>query len=260
VRKHCRSGLLRPAVNPDGTLNPDKADAILSTQLTRPGGPPPALADARKRKLLIQVVVLADEVAELRGGLVPPADVVALERALFAAAAQILGEMILPLGAELAGAPAHTAFTKLDAATFDALTALSEADLVWTAPLGAGEGAGEAERVVADAATPPDELDGVGLAARKAALEAERLEILRAKSRGELVEIETEAARLSGPILNCRTAALALAHKFAPSFQHLTREEAAALLRDAILEVVDHLETTNISTAELRDAVDDPGT
>jgi hypothetical protein len=254
VRKHVQSGLLTPALTPDRKIMSDVADVILVKELTRPSGPPPALADARKRKLLIQTVILADEVLDLRAGLVPPADVRALERATFTAAAEILAKMIVPLALSLAGAPPHAAFTKLEAATFDALTMFSAADIVGEVPLGAGE----AEEA-APAAMPLDEMDAVGLAACKAGLEAQRLEILRAKARGELVEIEAEFERLSGPILNCRTAVLGLAHKFAPSFQHLTGEEATTLLKGAVREVVDHLASANITAAELRAAVDRAG-
>jgi hypothetical protein len=142
IRKHLTSGLLAPAVLGDGSLDAGRADSILTSRLSRPSGPPPALADARKRKLLIQTVILADEVAELRGGLAPPADVARLERALFAAAAQILAEMVLPLGPALAGLAPHAAFANVDGAVYDALMLLSEADLVWEVPLGAGEAGG----------------------------------------------------------------------------------------------------------------------
>ena len=62
VRKHLRSGLLRPALLPNGNIDAAKADELLARQRTR-GTVSAALSDARRRKLAAQVALLADEIA-----------------------------------------------------------------------------------------------------------------------------------------------------------------------------------------------------
>ena len=61
VRKHLRSGLLRPALLPNGKIDATKADELLARQRTR-GTVSAALSDARRRKLAAQVALLTDEV------------------------------------------------------------------------------------------------------------------------------------------------------------------------------------------------------
>src|SRR5687768_14105582 len=74
VREHVASGLLKPALLPDGSIDAALADALLAKGRTRGERTAPDLAGARRRKLAAQVALLADEVAEREGNLVPLAE------------------------------------------------------------------------------------------------------------------------------------------------------------------------------------------
>src|SRR5215208_7216443 len=74
VREHIKNGLLKPALLPDGSIDPALADALLAKGRTRGRDAAPDLAGARRRKLAAQVALLADEVAERQGNLVPLAE------------------------------------------------------------------------------------------------------------------------------------------------------------------------------------------
>src|SRR6478609_5250468 len=76
IAKHLSSGLLRPALYSDGTLDARLADTILAKKLTRAkvNLPPPAsIAEARERKARATLLLLADEIDEIESDLVRPA-------------------------------------------------------------------------------------------------------------------------------------------------------------------------------------------
>jgi hypothetical protein len=235
---------------PDGTIDPAVADAILGREVTRGRDMPAPLANARRRKLAAQVAASEDEVAAIRDGLIPADAVKAIERALALFFAEKFGPLV-KLGPGLAGAAPPAAFAKLTDAVHDTLTSIATADITF-----AGRPP-DAPPPPPPAPPPPDltALDAVGLAARKADLEAERLELSRQKSRGELLDLEAEERRCAEPVVNSRTAALALPHRTAPLYEHLTKREARALLEGALLEVVSHFAGEVVSAAELRTAV-----
>jgi hypothetical protein len=249
IRKHVKSGLLAEALTPNRKIIADVADRILATALTKAPDVPPVLADARKRKLVAQVAAIEDEVAAIRNSLIEAGAVRACERAIALFFAESFGPLV-KLGSGLAGVAPPAAFAKLTDAVHDTLTAIATADITF-----AGRPP-DAPPPPPPAPPPPDlgTLDAVGLAARKADLEAERLELSRQKSRGELLDIEAEERRCAEPVVNSRTAALALPHRTAPLYEHLTKREARALLKGAVVEVVSHFDVVTLD--ELRAAVD----
>ena len=182
VRKHLASGALLPALLPDNTLDVERADAILAASVTRGAEVPGPLADARQRKLRAQTTALADKVRTLRDSLVPPADVKAVMREAWLFCARHLGTLV-PHGARLAGAAPAAAYKDLDGAVFDALTYLTTTDIM-----------GEESAVLPEPPPPATlcTLSATELAAFKANLEGEWLELRRKRERGELVRIDAQ--------------------------------------------------------------------
>jgi hypothetical protein len=244
VREHIASGLLKPALLPDGSIDAAAADALLAKGRTRGRGTTTDLAGARRRKLAAQVALLADEVAERDGNLVPVAEAKRV-------AAEILRRLawgLRPLVAQapaLAGRDSATAFALLTESVHEILTGLSETP------------------VVAEQGCEPDTLspaleglDPVALAARKADLEAQRIELIRAEARGELVALGTFESMVLPPCLTYRAGLLALPTKLAPSFEGLDPTGAAAALREALQEILANVANDDVTFPELIQGID----
>jgi hypothetical protein len=235
----------------DGTIDPAVADAILAREVTRGRDMPAPLANARRRKLAAQVAAIEDEVAAIRNSLIEADAVRACERAIALFFAESFGPLV-KRGSGLAGVAPPAAFAKLTDAVHVTLTAIATAETVFTGRPPDAPPCPPPPLPAPDLST----LDGVGLAARKADLEAERLEISRRKARGELLDLEAEERRCADPVVNLRVAAQAMPHRLAPMFENITKREARGLLKGAVVEVVSHLASEVISAAELRAAVD----
>jgi len=243
VREHIASGLLAPALLADGSLDAALADALVAKGRTRGRGAAPDLAGARRRKLAAQVALLADEVAERRGNLVPLAEAKRVATEMLHRLAWGLRPLVTQAPA-LAGHDSATAFTLLTKDVHDVLTRLSETP------------------VVAEASEPNtpgaalEDLDPVALAARKTDLEAQRIELIRAEARGALVTVATFEAMIRPRFLTCRAGLLALPTKLAPYFVGLAPAEAIATVREALSEILANVSGDEIALPELIQGID----
>jgi hypothetical protein len=243
IRKHLASGLLAPALLADGSLDPARADALLARQRTR-GVVSAALSEARRRKLAAQVALLADEIAQRQENLCRRDEVDEAIRAILREIARGL-RPILDGIPELAGADARTAFAVLTDSVHTTLQALSEAEIVSTE-------VAESQPVQGLAIC---DLDAVQLAARKAELEALRLELARAQARGELIPNADVEWSLIRRLANARTVLLALPSRLAPLFPIFTPQAAEAAVRRALEDAISNLAGEDVAAGELKEAL-----
>ncbi len=247
VREHIASGLLKPAIRPDGLLDPILADDLLARGRTRGPSVAPDLDDARRRKLAAQCRLIEDEVKALRSSRATPAnvkDILAANYRAFAAGCAPVAKA----AATLAGADPLQAFTKLTEAVYAVLTDLSERPL-------------ESDQDPALDDPPPtgpafDTLDAIQLAATKADLEGERLELIRATKRGDLVTIAEAMSDFGDRLSTFRGRMLGLPSRSAPMYQAADTDAEAA---DVAIEIIDEALFSfvgdEITQAELQEAL-----
>jgi len=94
------------------------------------------------------------------------------------------------------------------------------------------------------------------LAARKADLEAQRIELIRAEARGELVTVKTFEAMVLPRFLTYRAGLLALPTMLARSFVGLDPAGAAETVREALAEIVANLAGDEVTFSELTQGID----
>lgn len=259
VRLHIESGLLKPAILPDGSLNAGLADVLLSTGTVKGPASAPDLADARRRKLAAQVALLQDEIAERRASLVTIVDRDKLVRTMVLEVARRSAAIVKHAG-KAAGLPVVEAASVMTDRVHELLTELS------TQPFEAEQEAKRQDRGARNFNVPnlnvePSvsalaDMSTTELAARKADLEAERLEILRDVQNGVVEEVDEALLGLTRRLLDFRSALLAMPTRVAPVLQFskaaAARQEVAKILR----ECVGNLAGPDTTEAELLEALD----
>jgi hypothetical protein len=230
IREHIGSGLLKPAIRPDGLLDPLVADDLLARGRTRGRDVAPDLEEARRRKLAAQCRLLDDEVQDLRRSRATPATLAEMfgfnYRAFAAGCAPVARA-----AATLAKAEPIDAFTVLTEAVYATLTDLSERRLDCDGP--------DQTDDAIPAGVAFDRLDAIQLAATKTDLEGERLELVRATKRGDLVPIAVAMSGFGDRITYFRGRMLGLPSRTAPLYQSaMTADEAATVAIDIIDEAL----------------------
>lgn len=245
IRGYIRSGLLRPAILADGSIDPARADEILAGGLTRGPGSPLELAAARRRKLRAECRLLNDELDALLAECIPRED---LDEFLGKAALSMIPALRLLADAapSLAGGEPVRIAASLSDLVYEILTAIS------TTP------------VTCDDAPPGDKADGhdladldaAELAALKTDLQARRLEIVRQIERGELVRFMPAVDEFGDRLSAFRASLLALPTKAAPQLC-ATPKAARAFVRELLVEAVGKLEGRGVRLDALLAALDD---
>jgi hypothetical protein len=245
IRRHVLSGLLAPALLPDDSIDATLADQILAKNLTRGAGAIPGLEAARRRKLLVEIALLTDELDALRSERVLPIVELEFLRSFYALVARNSARVVAD-GAMLAGKEPREAFAVLTESVYATLTTIAETQA-------------QARDVPADpddlaSGVPIEKLDLVDLAALKADRQAARLELNRATSRGELVLIADMSDDLGDRITNYRARLLGLPSRAAPLFQSLgTADEAQATTFELVAEALAQFADDAMSATELEE-------
>lgn len=152
--------------------------------------------------------------------------------------------------ATLAGAEPIDAFTVLTEAVYATLTELSQRRLD-------ADGPDDADDEI-PGGIPFDTLDAIQLAATKTDLEGERLELVRATKRGDLVPIDVAMSGFGDRITYFRGRMLGLPSRSAPLFQSaMTADEAATVAIDIIEEALFSFAGDEITHDELKQELRD---
>lgn len=226
VRKHLRSGALDKAVLADGSLHSEKVLKLLSEVVQRGPRTPTYLTTAKTRRARAQVEKLGDEVAAYRASAIHVDDVdrLRLEQAL--PVVRAFQSLSWDAGNLVAGKPAADAFR--------ALRELVE---------GAFKRASDADAAVSfeddDGAEPePDimELSPNELAARRLALQAEKLEIETLISRGEMRAIGEVVREFEARNGAAKSMLAAISHRLSSAAETATPEEFEAMVDESLVE------------------------
>ena len=228
VRRHVESGALKDALLADGTLHPRKAGEALRRVLSSGKVVPKDLADARQRRLVAQVRKVGDEVAGLRRTSVLPSAVTGL---VDDALKRIAGHLrAIPLRArDLAGRAADDVQRALRDLAFNALEAISSDPLPehpwWNEPV---------DPPLIDIAS----LSPNALTARRIDLVAQKLEIQRARDRGELLDVDEEIEAIGVKLATIKTLLLAIPGRVAYAVAGADPDEAAAIVAAEVEELL----------------------
>lgn len=228
IRLHIASGLLAPALMPDGSLDPYEANRLLDDNLTQ--GPQVAddVALAKARLLRATTALLQDDITRLRASLVEVADWQAFlrrEGAFIAGCCRAVPEALAPA---VAGLSPQDALPILRAAVRDLLEALSqEGD--------AGDDVGEDDEVDVESLTPAE------VEALRNNLQAEERELKRAKRRGEVVLLEDASIEWGQRCSVVKSILTSLPGDPALNFEGRTLAETQTLLAEAMERALEPL-------------------
>lgn len=241
VRLAIREGRLSSALLPSGKIDRAKADAAFARN-TRGSKPPSGLNDARRRKLLAQCRLLADEIAATEATLVEPNAAKALVQSMSCQVAAAFLALPMPLARRVHGMEQ----TEAAAAVSDTVRSVLE-DLSQRRFQFQGE-------PVAEPTPDYDAMDRADLAALKATLEARRLELLRAEMTGEQLVMAEVSRAMIDRSSKVRGKLLGLHVRVAPYCSHTPLPEVVTLLRSTIEEALAEFACQFVTMAELRAA------
>ncbi len=231
IRKHRSSGLLRPAILADGSIDAAVADMLLADGLTKGTKPPPTLADARKRKAAAQVALLQDELDGLLEQLVRPEAAAEVTHAATV-------EIVTAIGG-LQDDARHCAGMEVNKAA----GGMQDAVIALLTKLSAPPRRRRTKAAKAAAGPSLSEMTAAELAARKADLEARLLEVQRDEAQGVVMRVRDVLEGHGTRLANLRSALLALPTRIAPQLVFSTPSEAATLVRKNLLEMAEDLAT-----------------
>ncbi len=243
VRKAIEAGILKPALR-DGLIDVSAADALMAAH--KIGGPTVAtgLVKARTRKLAAGVALLQDELADLEASVVPAAGVAALTRDLTLHMARALWP-IASMSERLAGLAPATAMAALEDEVRNRLEALASTKVQAPRP--------KASKAKSEATLA--EMTPVDLAARRADLQARRLEHQRALRTGELLHLAEAQAGAVDRVLRARTKLLAIPAKVAARFVGVVDAvELAPVLEAEVGEALTELASEHVTMVEIEAA------
>ena len=249
IRDRITDGTLAKAVLPDGTIDADKADALLAARVTAGKHVGSDLNEARRRKLAAGVALLQDDVSALVDSVVRVDDAGQHIRQNSLEIAQRLFRIADECAGKVAGKEAATAADILDDAVRAALDDLSDGG-------SEDDDLDNEDAPYLEAQNPPggaalDDLTAVQLAALKADLEAHRLETKRALNNGKLVEIERICGEFAARCSIVRNRMLGLHMKIAPHLLSADKRKAKELLEIEISEGVEEMACTWVTKADL---------
>ncbi|MGF1592079.1 MAG: hypothetical protein ACFCUW_02300 [Kiloniellaceae bacterium] len=217
----------------DGSIDKAASDARVAElrQAAKAKAAARPLARARERKLAAEVADLEDELAATRAQLIPADDAARARRMVFAFSARgLLG--IAPAAAPLvAGQPARAAKEQLTDVINETLTRLSETEFSPDPDSVAADDPPTGNAVREE--PPPAAV--VDLAARKAQLHAERIELRRAVRRGALLESAPYVRDLQSKLGPARARVLGLPTRLAPRFIGQDAGAAEREIREVII-------------------------
>lgn len=233
VSKHLASGLLKPAVLPDGTLDEALADALLDANLTRQPpdeNSPSDLTLARRRKTRASIRKLRDECIALQSEYAPIELLHEFERPNVEAIITRLRRIPRQAAKGIVGRSPAVACEHVRAVIYEALT-----------QLGDGHGlSGPPD----DGEEPDSEVSIVGNSVQLSALltdmQAVRIELLREIKTGGRVSVDEFFEGWDRRIGNCRQQMIGLPTKLASQLAMATSEKDA---RDLIARDVEHAVT-----------------
>jgi len=125
IRKHIANGVLAPAVMPDDSIDPDRADRLLAETVTRGAAVPVELKTARARRLRASTALTHDQVAELRRSSITIADAAPMIIADSRSVAGRLRQLPNTVATRVAGQPPEVVVPIIRDAIHAALTDLS---------------------------------------------------------------------------------------------------------------------------------------
>lgn len=231
VRRHVDSGALADALLRDGSLDPRKAVDALTKALSGAKVVPRELADARTRRLRVQVARLVDEVAHLRQSAIPPADLkTALDEQVIVICRHL--RTIPKAASVLAGQTAAEVLPALKSIVFDALEANT------------GDHAGEDEWWNDGPEPAPVDLKSMSpnaLLAKRVDLTAQALEIRHALARGDLINVAEAAQAFEEKLAVLKSALFALPGRVAHAFESASPAEACDFVTAEIEEAISAL-------------------
>ena len=227
VRKARDEGRLNGAIFPDGSIDAEKADALLAKSATSGERVPSDLAEARRRKLAAQCALLHDEVETMQATIILPdvamsimtEDCVIVARRLFRIPSEIAGQV--------AGKPVAEASSIIQEAAYQALLDLSK-----TPPKAPPESAPKRSRQSFD------DMDATALAAMKATYQTLKIHVQQDRQKGVVLDIADISASMTKRFSAVRTKTLALHVKAAPYVAIATAAKAEKILRKEITDIV----------------------
>jgi len=233
VRKGIAAG--RIPVGPDGRIDAATADAALAQGAVSGPRVSKSLAEARRRKLAASVRLLDDELLAARANTITPDE---LQAAWLEACRSVVAEVertFITMG--IKRAKSADAFGVLR----DQIDALLNRLVTCLPP----------EPVAAESAVEIDlaTLSSVDLATMRADRQAEKMELQRALTRGELLEMDRAFAEIEDRIARARGLFLAVPARTAPLFELGEPEGRRALARD-FLHALDELATHGVTAGE----------
>lgn len=213
IRKHIASGVLAPAVLPNGLLDAELADQLLERNLTKPkNGAPLVLATAKQRRARAVVQDLLDQVRELRRSLIAPDLAETRANEATASAWRIAREWPARIAPTVAGKPAEEVQRLLKVGVNDLLGAFYDEGLQEEKDNAARRAAAPRRPKIDLAALTAVELQALAENLRAEILERERLERIGKTVRVEdAIALYEEALAVSKSLLNAipgRTATL----------------------------------------------------
>ncbi|WP_152048231.1 hypothetical protein [Aureimonas psammosilenae] len=227
VRKARDEGRLNGAIFLDGSIDADKADALLAKSATSGERVPSDLTEARRRKLAAQCALLHDEVETMRGGVVLPNDAKRIMTESCVITARRLFRIPSEIAARVAGKPVAEASAIIQEAAYQALSDLSK-----TPPKAPPKSAPKRSRQSFD------DMDATALAAMKATYQTLKIHVQQDRKKGVVLDIAEISASMTKRFSAVRTKTLALHVKAAPYVAIATAAKAEEILRKEITDVV----------------------
>lgn len=126
VQRHIDNGTIADAILPDGSIDIDRARAILADTMTRGPLAGDAVREARLVRARTKTVLLAAQVADLRDAYIPADDMAAILRGEAATVVGLLRQFPADAAPALAGLNAEHAKPVLKAAVLRLLASLSD--------------------------------------------------------------------------------------------------------------------------------------
>lgn len=246
VRRAIEDGRIAAAVLPDGSLDADLADGMLSSGSVTGVSAPSSLAAARRRKLAATVALLADELGELERSVLTRVVGEATDDLCVSEVARQLLTLPDELAPQVAGlAPAIAAPIVEDAVTA-AMNRIADG----------GEKLAEDHAPttgVAVATSAPDlaGMSATQLAALKAHLQARKLEIERGLKRRDLMTIAEWEQSMGLRMMTTKHRVCGLHYKTAARFDSATVEEARSIIREELVEIIVNFARTPALAKEL---------
>jgi len=242
IRRRIADGTLADAILPDGTVDPDKCDALLAAGTTAGHRVSSDLATARRRKLAAGNALLADEIRMSEESTVPRVEADQAELAACRRIAQHLYKIAADAAPSVAGRPPAIAAATLQRFVRDALLDISRTRTKTKRT---------PARAVAHGTTLPM-ATATELATTRANLLARRLELKRLVTTGAYVEVEPWSGAIMGRMAIAKSRLLGIHVKLAPSLQSTDADGARRLIEKAAADVLAELASEAVSMAELK--------